>query len=83
MDEILKLLLRCPEVRKVIKTGLVPWHVFVVSHLAGAGKVAWAECPGKRRKLTALSISHEAAGSIYLLSLLGEMCQSFSTRMQK
>jgi len=53
MDETLKLLLRCPEVRKVIKTGLVPWHVFVVSHLAGAGKVAWAECPGKRRKLTA------------------------------
>lgn len=83
MDETPELLLSCPEVREVIKTGLVPRHVFAVSHLAGAGKVEWAECPGKRRKLTALSISHEAAGSIYLLSLCGEICQSSSARMQK
>lgn len=38
------------EVREVIGAGLVSWHVLAASQLAGAGKVAWAESLGKRRK---------------------------------
>lgn len=38
------------EVREVIGAGLVTWHMLTASHLAGAGKVAWAESLGKRRR---------------------------------
>lgn len=37
------------EVREV-GAGLASWHMVTASQLVGAGKVAWAESPSKRRK---------------------------------
>lgn len=66
------------EVREVIGSGLVSWHVS--QHLGWLELKRWhARIPGEEKKT--LISPHEATGSIYLLYLYREICQPFDVRI--